>query len=326
MRTLNEIYDEGKKALEGKNLLNWCEAGAGTRATISENERSFKDLFIAFRTLHEKFEADISTTILGMKSSAPFFSASMGGFSKIINGGEDHVVKASSEFGVPVFLWDGIPDDIEKYVQKSSTPIFWVLKPLTDLNKMEVLISKAEEAGVLAIGIDIDVLYGGQSGDKHTELKTIGPARSDYYEKVRGMTSLPMFLKGILHPVDALSAVESGYDAIVVSNHGGRVLDYSCPPLYVLPKIREVIGDRAEIYIDSGFRTALDVYKGLAMGADAVLLGRPILYGLAAGGCEAVRDIFDNLAVELKRIMGLTNSRSVSEIVPDTIIHRPLVK
>lgn len=319
VKPLNQIYEEGKRALQDKNILNWCEAGAGTKTTIFENERALKDILVTFRTLHEKFEADISTTILGKKSNAPFCPSSVAGASRIIETGEVLIVEASSEFGVPVFLYDGVSGNIDKYTQISDVPIFLVLKPLKDIKRMESLISKATESNVSAIGVNVDVLYGLKSGDKHIDLKNIGPTQSNYYEKIREMTDLPMFLKGILHHKDAKLAFNLKYDAIVISNHGGRVMDYCCSPIRVLPKIKEEIGDKIEIYIDSGFRTALDIYKGLALGANAVLLGRPILYGLAAGGEKAVNEIYKNLSIELKRIMGLTNCRTISEITDDNI-------
>lgn len=319
MRTLMEVYAEGKKALREAGLLDWCEAAAGSGATPDNNEKAFEDVHIAFRLLHEKFEADIETSLLGIKWRAPFCPASVAGPSKVIANGEAEIVKACSEFGVPAFLWDKPSGGIEKYAQEYDAPIFWVLKPLSDLAAMESLIRIAEGAHISALGINIDVSYGLQSGYKYIELKGIGPSAPDYYERIRKMTELPMFLKGILHPADAVLAVELGYQAVVVSNHAGRVLDWSCPTLHALPRVRAAIENRAEIYIDSGFRTSVDIFKALALGANAVLLGKPILYGLASGGGQAVKEILDNLAIGLQRIMGLTNARTIADIEKDTI-------
>jgi lactate 2-monooxygenase len=131
---------------------------------------------------------------------------------------------------------------------------------------------------------------------------------------LRERTTLPMVLKGILHPDDARLAIEHGIDAIVVSNHGGRQVDGSVGSLDALPGVAEAVGGRIPILFDSGIRGGADAFKALALGATAVLLGRPYVYGLALAGETGVRDVIRNLVADFDLTMALSGCRAVSEI------------
>jgi lactate 2-monooxygenase len=131
---------------------------------------------------------------------------------------------------------------------------------------------------------------------------------------LRERTSLPILLKGILHPDDARRAVDTGMDGIVVSNHGGRQLDGAIASLDALSPIVEAVGGRAPILLDSGVRTGADVFKALALGAAAVLIGRPYVYGLALAGEAGVREVIQNLRADFDLSLGLAGCTSVAEI------------
>lgn len=131
---------------------------------------------------------------------------------------------------------------------------------------------------------------------------------------VRDLTTLPVLLKGILHPDDASAAVSHGIDGIVVSNHGGRQIDGEVGALDMLPRIVEAIEGRLPILFDSGIRGGADIFKALALGAHAVLLGRPYCYGLAIAGEEGVREVIRNSIAELDLTMGLAGCASVAEV------------
>ena len=120
------------------------------------------------------------------------------------------------------------------------------------------------------------------------------------------MTSLPIVVKGILHPDDAREAVERGADGVVVSNHGGRQIDGAIASLEALPGVVEAVGERAAVLLDSGVRGGADVFKALALGADAVLVGRPYLWGLALGGEAGVEAVLRMLLAELDLTMALS--------------------
>ena len=131
---------------------------------------------------------------------------------------------------------------------------------------------------------------------------------------LRDRTDLPIVLKGILHPDDATRAVEAGMDGIVVSNHGGRQVDGSIATLDALPAIVEAVEGRIPVLLDSGVRSGADVFKAIALGATAVMIGRPYVYGLAVGGQAGVREVIENLNAEFELTMGLAGYANVAEI------------
>ncbi|HEV7172446.1 alpha-hydroxy-acid oxidizing protein [Pedococcus sp.] len=145
----------------------------------------------------------------------------------------------------------------------------------------------------------------------------------DALATLRHRTDLPIVLKGILHPEDAQRAVEIGAQGIVVSNHGGRQVDGAVASLDALPAIRSAVGAETTLVLDSGVRTGSDVLKALALGADAVALGRPYLYGLSLAGEDGVRDVITNVLAELDLTMGLSGVTSVADLSPDVLRPAP---
>lgn len=137
---------------------------------------------------------------------------------------------------------------------------------------------------------------------------------------LRGLTKLPIVLKGIQHPDDARRAVDAGVNAIVVSNHGGRQVDGAIASLDALPPVVDAVQGRIPVLFDSGIRTGADVFKALALGATAVLLGRPYVYGLAIGGEAGVRDVLSNIIAELDLTLGLSGHTSVRELSPGALM------
>ena len=141
---------------------------------------------------------------------------------------------------------------------------------------------------------------------------------------LRTVTSLPILIKGILHPDDARYALESGAaDGVIVSNHGGRQLDGVVAALDVLPAVRAAVGKDVPVLFDSGVRTGSDVVKALALGADAVLYGRPYLYGLALDGQGGVAHVLRCLLAEIDLALALTGCRNIAEITPDLLADSP---
>jgi isopentenyl diphosphate isomerase/L-lactate dehydrogenase-like FMN-dependent dehydrogenase len=141
----------------------------------------------------------------------------------------------------------------------------------------------------------------------------------DDLARLREWTSLPILLKGIVRGDDARRALEHGIDGIVVSNHGGRQVDGSIAALDGLVDVREAVGPDAVVLMDSGIRTGADVVKAMALGANAVLLGRPFVYGLAVGGQEGVETVIAQLAAEVDLTMALSGARSVADLDPSFV-------
>lgn len=145
----------------------------------------------------------------------------------------------------------------------------------------------------------------------------------DHLATLRERTKLPVVLKGILHPDDARKAFDSGVDAIVVSNHGGRQVDNAIASLDALVTIREAVGDDPTVLLDSGIRTGADVFTALALGANAVLLGRPYMYGLALAGELGVTEVVANVIAELDLTMALSGAADLASITRDRVVENP---
>ena len=140
---------------------------------------------------------------------------------------------------------------------------------------------------------------------------------------LRERTTLPIVLKGILHPDDARQALEVGMDGIWISNHGGRQVDGSISTIAALPAVAAAVDGRAPIIMDSGIRTGADAFKALALGANAVGLGRPYCYGLALAGERGVREVLDNFQADFDLTMGLAGCRSIADIGPEALSRAP---
>ncbi len=137
---------------------------------------------------------------------------------------------------------------------------------------------------------------------------------------LRERTDLPILLKGILHPDDAARAVDAGIDGIVVSNHGGRQVDGSIATIEALPAVADAVAGRIPILLDSGIRGGADAFKALALGATAVLIGRPYVYGLAIAGSAGVREVIENIRADFELTMALAGCSSISEIGPEMLV------
>jgi lactate 2-monooxygenase len=137
---------------------------------------------------------------------------------------------------------------------------------------------------------------------------------------LRDQTQLPILLKGILHPDDARKALDFGMDGIVVSNHGGRQVDGSISTLEALPRIAEVVNGKIPVLLDSGVRGGADIFKTLALGATAVCIGRPYVYGLAIAGQAGVYEVIRNMLADFELTMGLAGCRNIAEITRDALV------
>jgi lactate 2-monooxygenase len=151
------------------------------------------------------------------------------------------------------------------------------------------------------------------------------PSRTwDDLAKLRAMTRLPIVLKGVLHPDDARKAVDHGASAVIVSNHGGRQLDGAIASLDALPAVVDAVGDKTTVLFDSGIRRGADVFKAMALGAKAVLLGRPYCFGLAVNGETGVKDVLENLLADIDLTLGLAGCASWGEVERGNLVEAAL--
>jgi 4-hydroxymandelate oxidase len=184
--------------------------------------------------------------------------------------------------------------------------------------------------GVRAVNLDADTMAtshvaqkGSSAIERHFRERCDPTVTWADLAWLRGCTDLPLVLKGILTEDDARLAVEHGIDAVIVSNHGGRQLDSAVGSIEVLPAVAAAVAGRCAVLVDGGLRHGLDVLKALALGADAVLLGRPALWGLAHASADGVRDVLRLVRSELEEAMVLCGRPELAAIGPDLVVPRP---
>jgi isopentenyl diphosphate isomerase/L-lactate dehydrogenase-like FMN-dependent dehydrogenase len=177
----------------------------------------------------------------------------------------------------------------------------------------------AEDAGAIAVGIDIDA-----ASFKTMTLKgqAVGPKTIQELQELKSHLKIPFILKGIMNVESALAAIEAGADAIVVSNHGGRVMDHMPGTAEVLPEITNAVGGRIKVLVDGGIREGIDILKMLALGADAVMIGRPVCIAAFGAGQEGVSFYLREKLNELKKAMILTGCGSIGRIDPSVIFRK----
>jgi isopentenyl diphosphate isomerase/L-lactate dehydrogenase-like FMN-dependent dehydrogenase len=223
---------------------------------------------------------------------------------------------------------------LEEIAQAASGPLWFQLYAYPTLEVAAWLVKRAEAAGYQAIMLTVDLpALGNRERDKRhsmpippeplIEANFIGvekegqqwlPLTWETVDWLRSITTLPILIKGILTAEDALLAVEHGVSGIVISNHGGRQLDSVVTGIEALPEVVEAVAGRCEVYVDGGIRRGTDILKALALGARAVLVGRPVLWGLAVNGAPGVQHILDLLHTELELAMKLSGCPTVASI------------
>lgn len=171
----------------------------------------------------------------------------------------------------------------------------------------------------LLLGMDTIFVFGGKREDTLIRPDLMGPKTLSEIRSFVEATKLPFILKGILSEQDAGKAMEAGAAAIVVSHHGGAILDYAVPPLKILPRIAKLINGKIPIFVDSGITRGTDVFKALALGANGVLVGRSAMAGLASGGADGVSKLITGTNEELRRVMNLTGCANVGKIDSELI-------
>ncbi len=323
-----ELITMAEANLKAKDIFkNYC-AGEGTYLRSGPetnfvgrfNLRYFERFGFKFRMIDSR-EASTEITLFNRKFETPILSGALSGMGDITDKPLVKVASGVKDSGS--MMWVGIASSEQvKEVLETQVPTVRIVKPFQEIETMIKELREAEEGGAIAVGTDIDFFYGGKRGDRTFAPKAMGPRSVRELKKLVGITKLPFILKGVLSAQDAKKALETGAGGIVVSNHGGGIIDYAAHPLEVLPEIKGVIGDRIPIFVDSGFRRGSDVMKALALGADAVLIGWLLVMGLAANGSQGVAEMIHILTAEVRRIMSVTGCKNLSEIDKSILMER----
>jgi 4-hydroxymandelate oxidase len=305
--TLSEIYQKGAELLESKNL-GFNLKGVETGFVLRNNEEVFKRYEFRQRAINS-VEATTETRLLDVELQVPIVMSSITApIPQIQQGGLLKVARALKETGSMMSLGTPVPSNLKDLVEV-GVPLTQTVKPFADRSRVIKMISQAEAAGVSWVGVEVDAGQGTKIMDQPMA-RDCAPMSVEELKEIKQKVSRPLVLKGILSPWDAERALEVGADVIIVSNHGAHTIDYLPHPLEVMDEIVRVIAGQIPIIVDGGFRRGTDILKGLAFGAQAIGVGRPILYGLAVDGEEGVKTVIMEMAEELKRAMTMTGVKS----------------
>ncbi len=282
----------------------------------------YMDSLLIEERLIDSVVADISTTFLGEKFDMPVMTPA---FSHLPNyNGREHngleeYSMAAKECNILNFCGMMENEQFKRLVDTGARTVR-IVKPYADNAKVIDQMQYAESVGAFGIGMDIDHIFGENGADvvvgEEMAVQTTDMIRS-YVE----MTKLPFVVKGVLSVSDAVKCADIGVKAIIVSHHHGR-LPYAVPPMMILPQIRDALKGRGvEIIVDCGIATGADVFKALALGADAAAVGRSMLPSLEKDGAAGVAGYIRKVGSELRYIMSFTGFANVDEI-DDSVLHR----
>ena len=276
-------------------------------------------------TLVEKKQISTDFELFGRSFSAPIFAGPIGAVKMHYSDEYDDrsfnkvLIKACNEAGIAAFTGDGMDDDQMvsgcEAVKEAEGRGIPTIKPW-NLEMIKKKIELTKEANAFAVAMDIDA-----AGLPFLKNFT-PPAGSKSVEQLREIVELldvPFIVKGIMTPKAALKAKEAGASAIVVSNHGGRVLDQCPATAEVLEDIVKAVDGSMKIFVDGGIRTGVDVFKALALGADAVIIARPFVSSVYVGAGEAVKELAEKLKHELEDTMAMCGACSLEEISSDMV-------
>ncbi len=349
-RRAYEAMDEGARG--------YVEGGAGTGATMRANRAAFDRLRIVPRMLRDVAERSLRRTVLGLDLPAPLFLSPVGVQSIVHPEGELASARAASALGLAFTASTASSFSMEEIAEAAGDgPRLYQLYWPREREMAASFVSRAEAAGYAAVVVTLDTgMLAWRPADLRGAylpfLKQVGianytsdpvfregvdmddpqavvgrfvmnfsnPALSwDDLPWLRAQTELPIVLKGIQHADDARRAVDAGVDAVLVSNHGGRQVDGAIGALEALTPIVEAAGDEIEVLFDSGVRSGSDAFKALALGARAVGIGRPFLWGMAVDGEAGVTTVLRSLLAELDLTMALSGHRSLDDAGPELL-------
>ena len=345
------LYDYEARAKLALPHNNWefIEAGSMDEFTTRRNRSAFEQLTLRPRFLRDVSERNISTTVLGQEISMPVMVSPAGSHMLAHPDGEVATAQGAGRSDTLMMLSTSSNYSMEEVSEAATGPLWFQLYH-RGYHFSEMLVHRAEEAGFKAIVLTVDTPlpspkerdlrnhfqrefelgnFRGMgadptaiSGTDETPGWDVASAPSLTWrelEWLRGLTSLPLVLKGVRTAEDAHQAVENGVDGILVSTHGGRQLDMTMGAIEMVPEIVAAARGQAEVYVDSGVRRGSDVIKALALGAKAVAIGRPLFWGLAVDGANGVHGVLELLREEVSRALGYCGQTDVNSLEPGLI-------
>ena len=335
--------------------FDFCASGAGDEYTLSDNRHAYNRLALAYRVLVNVEIRDLATTVLGQRVAMPVLIAPTA-FQQLAHAEAELATARAAAAAGTIMVVSTFATRTFEAIRKVSTGALWLqLYIFKDRGLTHSLIQRAEAAGYTHVVLTVDApILGPREIDIRNSFQLpdgMAPANLESWpagggkiqsgsqlaayftssldpgltwkdvEWLRSITRMPVLVKGIVRADDGLRAMEHGAAGVIVSNHGGRQLDTAPATIRVLPDIVDVVAGRGEVLVDGGVRRGTDIVKAIALGAKGVLLGRPILWGLAIGGPQGVTRVLDLIRYELDSAMALCGCPSIPAIKRDLVIH-----
>jgi 4-hydroxymandelate oxidase len=336
------------------DVWDFFAGGSGAEITLEANRAALDRVFLVPRVLRDVSNCTTETTLLGGPVRAPWAVAPIAYQRLVHPDGELAAARAARTAGVPYIAGTLGSVPVEELTATGARvwfQLYWLRECADSLD----LVRRAEDAGCEAIVLTVDVPWMGRrlrdirnqfALPTHIRSAHLNASATVHRQQpgtsavavhtgqvfssavtwatvatLRKHTRLPVVLKGILAAEDARRAIEFGVDAIVVSNHGGRQLDGAVPSIHALAKVVPAVGGSCEVLLDGGIRCGTDVLRALALGASGVLIGRPVMWGLAVGGEAGARRVLDLLAAEFRDALGLSGCDSVAAAAQLHAVH-----
>jgi len=340
-----------------RNVLqgHWAYMASGVDddGTLRANREAFKHVELRPRRLHDATKVDMRVDLYGTTYNSPIFLCPTGGEKSFFADGELSVARAAKARNTLQFLSTATSTAVEDVVKERGAPVWYQLYATTSWDANEKILRRVEAAGCPVVALTVDNTTGRNSetylrtrgkdkgvclnchengegpsnserpmydGIDLTGVKTQNPAMDwAFLDRLRKTWKGKLFIKGMDTREDARLCLEHGVDGILVSNHGGRSTETLRATLEALPEVVAEVRGRIPIFVDGGFRRGTDVFKALALGAKAVGIGRPFLWGLGAFGQPGVDRVIEIMQGELKLVMGNCGTRTVADITRDFI-------
>lgn len=320
----------------------YLATGVDGDLTLQANRDAFDKVKLKMRRLIDPTQVDMSTTLFGKEWSSPIVLSPVSSQKAFHPDGESASARAAKAKDHLQILSTVTTTSVEDVTKERGMPIWYQLYALNDWNATKDMIKRAEDVGTEVMVFTVDLAAGSnritlersirlddrncatchtENRFEHKPMVLNNPGIDfeerltwDYVDKLKDTTKMKLVVKGIEAAEDAQLCLDHGVDGIIISNHGGRASETGRGTLEALPEMVNVINKRIPVLIDGGFRRGTDIFKALALGADAICIGRPYIWGLASFGQEGVEAVLQILRNELEMVMGQAGARTIKEI------------
>jgi glycolate oxidase len=322
---LHEFIAKARINLD-QNNWDYIVGGAETESSVKRNRLALDSLAFRPRVLVDVSEIDCGWSFMGKRIRLPVAFAPVGSLHVFEPGAGATVAAAAGEFGIPTFVSSRTEPSLEAIARAGTGPkVFQLYVRGDDDSSIDEFVPRAIDAGYDGLCFTVDTPLNSRRerdiAKRHRMQYVTGMKQRfqaalnwSHVERVKSKYKLLFILKGIATVEDAKRAVEAGVDVVYVSNHGGRQLDYSVGSAAVLPEIVDAVAGRAKVFVDGGFSRGTDIIKGIALGADLVVVGRLYCYALAAGGQSALVRMLEILENEVHQSLGLLGVSSFGQL------------